>query len=165
MVALLDNFYQSVILKDPRRNSVDRIDDMGLLEPVFCAKVQAVIADAAANGHQLKVIETYRSQARQEQLFHEGATQLQKVGVHGYGLAADLVFLKSDGSINWDADYSVLCHLGATHSLVSGFNWGDSTIKHSFVDPDHLQRINVSDQHGLFDGSWYPDPDYIAVLK
>src|SRR5882762_3588418 len=36
------------------------------------------------------VFETYRSQARQELQFRQGATRLRQVGVHQHGLAYDL---------------------------------------------------------------------------
>ena len=61
----MGNFYTNVIMSDPRFNSTKRIADPELLEPVTRDLVQAIIADAAANGLKLMIFETYRSQARQ----------------------------------------------------------------------------------------------------
>jgi hypothetical protein len=156
----MGNFYIDVIKKDPRFNSIDLIKDVELLEPVTRAKVEAVIKDAEANGHKLIVLETYRSQARQEFLFKRGATQLEHVGCHGYGLACDLGFLKPDGTVNWNADYTVLCHIATAHQLISGHDWGKPSEPHSFRDNDHVQRISVADQEKLFAGEFYPDESY-----
>ena len=66
------NFYTDVIRSDPRFNSTARISDLQLLEPVLRRKVQAIVAVAQAHGVRLEVYETYRSQARQTQLFNQG---------------------------------------------------------------------------------------------
>ena len=65
----MGNFYTDVIKKDPRFNGPDVnvvVCDMNLLEPGFRASVVQMQAMAKAAGHELKVAETYRSQARQE---------------------------------------------------------------------------------------------------
>ena len=49
----MGNFYTDVIMNDPRFNSSKRIADPELLEPVTRDLVQAIIADAAANGLKL----------------------------------------------------------------------------------------------------------------
>jgi hypothetical protein len=152
----MTTFYTSIICKDARFNSIELCKDTALLEPNTRRKVAAIIADAKAAGHVLAVIETYRSEARQEQLFQNGATQLKQVGCHHYGVACDLGFLKPDGSVNWDANYSVLAELAKNHNLVSGFNW-------KFKDSDHVQNCAVSDQPVLFAGTFYPDEVYNAL--
>src|SRR5271166_1647405 len=106
----MGNFYTDVIGADPRFNSTSRISDPNLLEPTTRALVEAIIADAAANGLQLMIFETYRSQARQAALFEQGATKLQKVGVHHYGLACDLV-KNINGEPSWKGDFSLLGQL------------------------------------------------------
>ena len=159
-------FYTEVLQQDPRFTSPDPCRDMALLEPVTRANVQAIIAQAAAMGHTLHVTETFRSQARQEALFAKGATQLRHVGVHGYGLACDFVLIGPDGSADWDgADYSFLRDLANANGMISGQDWGDSTIPHTFRDMDHSQRVNVSDQTRLFSGAWYPDAGYVPVVR
>ncbi len=151
---------------DPRYASPLRCNDPALLEPVTRAAVATIIAQAAAAGHTLRITETYRSQARQAALFAQGATQLQHVGVHGYGLACDFVLIGPDGAADWSgADYTILRDLCAANGMIWGGDWGDSTVPHSFRDMDHVQRINVADQAGLFSGAWYPDADYRPTVR
>jgi hypothetical protein len=79
--------------------------------------------------------------------------------VHHFGLACDLGIVVA-GQINWKADYGILGQLAQKHRLVWGGDWGTPDRPHSFRDYDHLQRIDVADQHQLFDGSWYPIHTY-----
>lgn len=151
----MGNFYQDVISTDPRFASITRISDVMLLEPITRAAVQAIIAGAARQGITLVAFETYRSQQRQSALFAQGATQLQTVGVHHYGLACDLVCLVG-GELSWKPDYSFLGPLAKANGLVWGGDWGEPSVRHSFVDLDHVQRCSVSQQDELFAGTWYP---------
>ena len=153
----MTNFYTDVIQKSPLFHSTARISDLGLLEPATRAAVQAIIADARVLGHDMTVFETFRSQARQEQLFENGATELRHVGVHGYGLAADIV---KAGLEPWQGDFTFLLPLARRHGLISGQDWGKPGVRHSFVDADHVQRCGLADQDRLFAGSWYPDTGY-----
>jgi hypothetical protein len=153
------NFYTNVIEPDPRFDSKARIDDIDLLEPVTRALVQAIVSGAQALGFPVMVYETYRSQARQEELFAIGATQLRLVGVHHYGLACDIVKMVN-GEPSWKGDFSFLSHLARAHGLIWGGDWGDATARHSFVDVVHVQRCTVARQVGLFRGEWYPDASY-----
>lgn len=153
------SFYDDVILKDRRLKSKKRISDLVLLEPVMRRKVEAIIEDAKAQGINLMVFESFRSQARQEELFAQGATKLKKAGVHYYGLACDIV--KSiGGDPSWKGDFSFLGELARKHGLLWGGDWGAPNAKHKFVDLVHVQRITVAKQAALFKGVWYPDDDY-----
>lgn len=155
----MPNFYTDVIRKDPRFNLSTRVADPTLLEPTTRAAVSGIVADAMAQGIQLMIFETYRSQVRQELLFKQGASKLQHVGDHHWGVAADLVVVV-DNEPTWKFDYSFLGPLAIKHGLVWGGDWAEPKIKHSFVDSDHVQRILVSDQNKLFSGTWYPDDNY-----
>jgi hypothetical protein len=153
------NFYTDVILKGSRVNSTVRVADLELLEPNTKERVQAILDDARTHGVEFMVFETYRSQARQELLFQQGATKLKKVGVHHYGLACDIV--KSiGGDPSWKGDFSLLGQLAHAHGLIWGGDWGNPSIPHSFVDAVHVQRCSVSRQATLFRGEWYPDDSY-----
>jgi hypothetical protein len=153
------SFYDDVILKDRRLKSKKRISDLVLLEPVMRRKVEAIIEDAKAQGINLMVFESFRSQARQEELFAQGATKLKKAGVHYYGLACDIV--KSiGGDPSWKGDFSFLGKLAREHGLVWGGDWGKPGSRHTFIDPVHVQRITVAKQAALFKAEWYPDDDY-----
>src|SRR5579862_5403413 len=96
----MGNFYTDVIQNDSRFNSVNRVDDLALLEPVTRQLALMIIQKAASMGFDMMVYETYRSQARQQQLFAQGATQLRQVGVHHYGLACDMV-KRVNGEPSW----------------------------------------------------------------
>jgi hypothetical protein len=155
----MGNFYQDVIQNDPRFRSTKPVSDLALLEPVTRAAVQAIIADAAEMGHEMAVFETYRSQELQGIYFQRGVTKLRNVGVHHYGLAADIVKVVN-GEPSWDGDFTFLRDLCNKYNLISGIDWGHPDERHSFVDACHVQRITVDDQPALFAGTWYPDSTY-----
>jgi hypothetical protein len=155
----MSNFYTDVIQKSPNFNSVQRIDDINLLEPNTRQRVLAVIADAKAQGTPLMVYETYRSQARQEALFQQKVTQLQTVGVHHYGLACDIVKIVN-GEPSWQGDYTFLEPLAKKHDLIWGGNWGYPDPFKGFQDLDHVQFCSLKRQSTLFQGMWYPDQTY-----
>jgi hypothetical protein len=54
----MGSFYDDVIKKDPRFNSIKRIDDMALLEPITRTAVTAIVNDARSLGIELMVFET-----------------------------------------------------------------------------------------------------------
>lgn len=157
---MMDSFYTNVICKDHRFNSTDTINDLALLEPGMRLAVASAVADAKAAGHELRVLETYRSQARQHMLFERHATELSKVGVHGYGLAVDLALYVNGRYDPNGTHYMFMVALAAAHKLVSGIDWGLPKIAHSFKDYDHLQRVPLFRQAALFAGTWYPGSDY-----
>ncbi len=150
------SFYNEVIQNDPRFRATTSVRDLELLEPATRAAVQAIIAGAAEKGITLQVTETYRSQERQQQLFAEKLSQLQNVGVHHYGLAADFCKI-IDGKASWDGDWSFLAPLCAANGMIWGGDWGEPGKPHSFHDYDHVQRCEVSQQDQLFAGTWYPE--------
>ena len=155
----MSNFFLDVIQTDPRFNSTTIVKDTALLEPITRASVLAIITDAESLGVDLMIFETYRSQARQQSLFNQGATQLRQVGVHHYGLACDLV-KNVGGDPSWKGDFSFLGTLAKNHGLIWGGNWGNPNVKHNFIDAVHVQRCSVSDQADLFSGAFYPDDSY-----
>jgi len=157
------NFFTDVLSQDPRFTSPARIDDIALLEPVTLGLVQQIVANATAMGIDVMIFETYRSQARQQALFAQGASQLRIVGVHHYGLACDIVRL-INGEPSWKGDYSFLGQLAHSSGLIWGGDWGNPTVKHTFVDAVHVQRYTISRQTQLFAGTWYPDVNYNPYL-
>ena len=155
----MDTFYTAVIRRDSRFESATRIADLDLLEPKTRQLVQQIIDAAQEMGISLMVYETYRSQARQQELFDNGATKLPSVGVHNYGLACDIV-RAIRGEPSWKGDFSFLGQLAHSSGLIWGGDWGDPRMQHSFVDPVHIQRCTIARQPGLFAGTWYPDDAY-----
>jgi hypothetical protein len=155
----MGNFFTDVISQDSRFNSIKRVADVALLEPVTRQLVQSIVDNAKQMGIDVMVFETYRSQARQQQLFDNGATKLRNVGVHRYGLACDIVRAVG-GEASWKGDFSFLGQLAHSGALIWGGDWGDPNIPHSFVDSVHVQRVTVARQGALFAGDWYPDDLY-----
>jgi len=153
------SFYTDVIQRSDAFDSPTRVTDINLLEPVTRAAIGQILQGAQQLGLSLMVFETYRSQRRQTDLFNQGATKLQMVGVHHFGLACDLV-KDINGQPSWKGDFSFLKKLAEDNGLIWGGDWGNDTVVHSFVDADHVQRVNVSDQVKLFDLAWYPDETY-----
>ena len=155
----MGNFFTDVISNDPRFHSTTRVADPLLLEPVTRQLVQQIL-DAAGNmGIAVMIFETYRSQARQQELFNAGVTKLRKVGVHQFGLACDIVRV-AGGEPSWKGDFSFLGQLAHSSGLIWGGDWGDPGIKHSFIDSVHVQRCTVARQGDLFAGNFYPDDEY-----
>jgi len=151
----MGNFYTDVIQQWSGFHSTDICQQYALLHPTMRIAVQRIISDAKAEGHEMMLYESYRSTERQELLFQEGKTQLQHVGVHHYGLAADIVYVVN-GQPSWDGDFSLLGRLADAHGLIWGGDWGDPGVHHSFIDSDHVQLIHVDQQPQLFAGTWYP---------
>lgn len=153
------SFFDDVIAKDKRFHSTDAVHDRALLEPVTRGKVDAIIQEAKDLGVNLMAWETYRSTERQELLFQQGATKLKTVGVHHYGLACDLV--KSiNGQPSWKGDFSIVLKLARKYQLICGADWGTPKVKHTFIDPGHVQRCSLRRQKALFAGKWYPEETY-----
>lgn len=153
------NFYTETLRYHPDFHVATRISDVAMLEAGTRARVLAIVKAAAAQGIDLIVFETYRSAERQAALFKAGATKLQAVGVHGFGLAADLV-KRVQGEPSWKGDYSFLRELAEQNGLISGADWGQPNVKHTFVDADHVQRCALADQNSLFAGEWFPGDSY-----
>ncbi|HXI85261.1 MAG TPA: M15 family metallopeptidase [Verrucomicrobiae bacterium] len=156
------SFYTEIIQHDPRFHSNDSIRDLNLLEPITRRAVENIIADAAVANITLMVTETFRSKERQVVLFNQGASHLKDVGVHHYGLACDFAKV-IDGKPSWAGDWGFLRDLAKKHGLISGLDWGQPYAKHSFVDPDHVQRIMIWEQARLFSGDWYPADPSIEI--
>jgi hypothetical protein len=152
-------FYNTVIRNSTAFRSDAVCKDPALLEPGTRAAVLALIDDAKQQGHDLRLLETYRSQTRQSYLFTKHATQLRVVGCHGYGVAADFgVFVDGKYAEN-NAPYVFLRTLAREHGLISGQDWGHSK-EDSFVDSGHVQRVPVWRQGALFGSAWYPPAGY-----
>ena len=155
----MGNFFTDVISNDSRFNTANRVADPMLLEPMTRQLVQQIVDAAAKMGIAVMIFETYRSQARQQELFNNGATKLRTAGVHQYGLACDIVRVVG-GEPSWKGDFSFLGQLAHSSGLIWGGDWGDPSIQHSFIDSVHVQRCTVARQGELFAGNFYPDDEY-----
>lgn len=153
------NWFWGEIVPSKAFNSTEICRDLRLLFPPVRRKVLAIVSDLWGHGQEVTVFETYRSQERQAQLFRQGVTQLRNVGVHHYGLAADIVRIV-DGQPNWDVDHSLVVRSARAHGLISGADWGFPNRTHSIVDPYHVQLCSIRDQQKLFNHTWFPDERY-----
>lgn len=159
------NFFEQVIETSPFLHSTKRVNSMSLIEATTLYLIDEVITDAKKEFDiDLIVYESFRSRERQKQMFDQGVSQLKNVGVHYYGLAADLVPL-INGEPNWDKwDFRHLGILARKHGLIWGGDWGTSWDEHTFHDTDHVQFCSVARQGALFSGSWYPTAEYRPYL-
>lgn len=153
------SFYDTVLRNSPAFRSDAVCKDMAMLEPGTRAAVLALVDEAKTEGHDLRVLETYRSQARQSRLFTQHATQLRTVGCHGYGVAVDFGVFVNGKYAEVNGPYVFLRELARKHGLISGQDWGHAR-EGGFVDSGHVQRVPVWRQSALFGGSWYPPADY-----
>jgi hypothetical protein len=156
----MPSFYDTVIRNSPAFRSDATCKDPALLEPGTRAAVLALLADAKAQGIDLRLLETYRSQTRQSALFVQRATQLRTVGCHGYGVAADFGVFNNGKYAEDNKPYVFLRVMARKHGLISGQDWGHAAESSSFVDSGHVQRVPVWRQGALFSGAWYPPEVY-----
>ena len=152
------SFFDTVIRNSPAFRSDATCKDMALLEPGTRAAVLALVAEAKAQGRDLRVLETYRSQTRQSALFQAKKTQLRTVGCHGYGVAVDFGVFINGRYQEQNGPYVFLRTLARKHGLISGLDWGHKGPLS--WDSGHVQRVPVWRQHDMFGGSWYPPVDY-----
>lgn len=153
------SFYDTTLRNSKWYRTDSVCKDPAMLEPGTRNAVMALLADAKAQGIDLRLLETYRSQTRQSQLFAKRVTQLRTVGCHGYGVAADFgVFVNGRYAEN-NKPYVFLRQLARKHGLISGQDWGHAR-EGSFVDSGHVQRVPVWRQNALFSGAWYPPENY-----
>jgi hypothetical protein len=155
----MGTFFTDTIQQSPKYKSKKRVADLDLLEPETRRRVEAIVADAKTHGLDLMVFETFRSQARQTDLFNAGASKLKSVGVHHYGLACDIT-RSVGGEPSWSGDFNLLGALAHQHKMLWGGDWGNPNIPHAFVDSVHVQRCALGRQAKLFRGEWYPDDGY-----
>ena len=145
----MGNFFTDTVQRDARLHSLERVADAALLWPPFRIKIARIIRRATERKQEFVLFETFRSVERQAALFEQGRSKLRRVGVHHYGLAADLV-RRVNGQLDWEADYALLGELARAEGLVWGGEWK------SFPDVVHIQAIPVALQAKLFAGNYYP---------
>ncbi len=154
------SFYDTVIRNSKAFGSDAVCKSMDLLEPGTRMAVDGILADAKAAGHDLRVLETYRSQTRQSYLFTKHATQLRTVGCHGFGVAVDFGVFTGGKYEENNKPYVFLDALARKHGMISGQSWGHSYPNRGFVDSGHVQRVPIFRQQALFNGTWYPPINY-----
>jgi peptidoglycan L-alanyl-D-glutamate endopeptidase CwlK len=107
-----------------------RIDSLDVLMPEFAARVHLMVMDARAQGLNVAVFETLRSDARQEELWNQGRLTSGAIVTnaragaswHNYGLAVDIAFLSMpivSGKLawTWTGDWKLLGKIGMQNGL------------------------------------------------
>lgn len=122
----------------PETGTIDR------LQPLVERKVANVILEMKRLGHEVRVVEGFRSLERQNELYQQGRTTPGAVvtnakageSLHNYGVAVDLVFRRQ----GYDAS-SALWNLLGKVGKQQGFEWGGDAhwIKAGFEDRPHFQ--------------------------
>jgi peptidoglycan L-alanyl-D-glutamate endopeptidase CwlK len=108
--------------------------------PLVQRKADAVVAEMAARGHAVRMVEGYRSIERQNELYAQGRTTAGAVvtnakggqSFHNYGVAVDFVFRKE----GYNASDTLWALLGKVGKL-QGFEWGGDW--QGFVDRPHFE--------------------------
>lgn len=105
----------------------------------------------------VKLYETLRTDERQQELFKKGVTKIKTRGMHGYGLAFDVVF---DDKSPWGEhhSWSSLGQVGKDLGLIWGGDWKN------FNDRPHFQIVTLAEQKQVHKG-WAPDIFTYPTLK
>jgi hypothetical protein len=72
------------------------------------------------------VFETYRTPQRQAWLYANGRSKLKTAGMHGKGLAVDIVFKDAKGRWSWDEkkfNYRRVAEISKSIGLTPGYYW------------------------------------------
>jgi hypothetical protein len=153
------SFYTESLQHHPLFTSSSRITTPAMLDPYMRAAMANLLDEASNMGIECMVWESFRSKARQLELYARRKTRLRDVGVHTYGLAVDIVE-RDDGAPSWKGNFLWLRDLAKKHGLIWGGDWGRPDLKHDFVDLVHVQRCSLVRQRDLFAGTWYPGSNY-----
>jgi peptidoglycan L-alanyl-D-glutamate endopeptidase CwlK len=113
------------------------------LHPALASAVRAMVADLAAQGHVVEVVQGLRTFAEQDELYAKGRTKPGAIVTqarggesnHNYGLAVDLCPFTNDKP-DWNAPMGVWAAIGAA-AAGHGLEWGGQWKK--FLDKPHVQ--------------------------
>lgn len=134
------DFYINTILKSPKYNSPDPVDDINLLFPDFKVAFFACVEKYKKKYPDQDVIftETYRSNVLQEKYYNNGASKIKKDGMHHFGIAGDSIFI-INGKRTYKGDVNLLRRIYKDSGLTILGMW----------DPLHVQYIPVAKQQEL----------------
>ena len=113
------------------------------LHPALASAVRAIVADLAAQGTTVEVVQGLRTFAEQDELYAKGRTTPGAIVTqarggesnHNFGLAVDLCPF-TDDKPNWNAPMSVWAAIGAS-AAAHGLEWGGQWKK--FIDKPHVE--------------------------
>ena len=116
------------------RDVTDACRDLSELVPYVRTRLEKWMAKCLSEGLDVRISETYRSQARQEYLYSHGKTQVRSLGAHYFRVAADF-FIKGGSDIYPEEKMKAAADIAKTY----GFEWGGDW--KSFKDTPHLQML------------------------
>jgi peptidoglycan L-alanyl-D-glutamate endopeptidase CwlK len=113
------------------------------LHPALASAVRAVVADLAARGIVVEVVQGLRTYKEQDELYAKGRTKPGPIVTqarggqsnHNFGLAVDLCPFTNDKP-DWNAPMAVWAAIGAA-AEAHGLEWGGQWKK--FLDKPHVQ--------------------------
>ena len=135
------------------------IRDLNELIPYVRVNAEKWIAQCKAAGLDVRVSETYRSDARQAYLYAQGLSTVKTTGAHGFRVALDFFFVEG-GKTSYPAAKMAAA---AQIAKALGFEWGGDWT--SFKDMPHLQMLGGVSLAQYRQGkrppwySWGPEPD------
>ena len=118
------------------------------LHPALAAAVRAAIADLAAKGTVVEVVQGLRTFEEQDELYAKGRTTPGPIVTqarggesnHNFGLAVDLCPFTNDKP-DWNAPMAVWAAIG-TAAMAHGLEWGGQWKK--FLDKPHVQLPSMT---------------------
>lgn len=115
---------------------------------MLASAVRGVVADLAAGGVVVEVVQGLRTFAEQDALYAQGRTAPGQIVTqarggesnHNYGLAADLCPF-TNGRPDWNAPAAVWARIGAK-AIARGLDWGGQWKK--FLDKPHVELPSMT---------------------
>jgi hypothetical protein len=139
------------------RGSLPMIADLDALHPYFREKIMQLIAICKLKGIELKLVETFRTHAKQNEYKNMGKKYTRSGGgrsKHQYGLAVDVVPVV-DSVAQWD-DYKLWKRIGAVGEQL-GLRWGGRW--RNPYDPGHFEWTGGLSSYHLSNGLFPIPPD------
>lgn len=120
---------------------------VSLLHAPFQALARSFLADCEKAGYRLRVTYGLRTLDEQAVLYAQGRTAPGKVvtqakpgsSPHNYAAAIDVVFLTTDGKVDWNGPWKAIGAVGEKLGLVWGGNFK------TFVDRPHFEWAHWRD--------------------
>lgn len=147
------------------RGSLPMIADINALHPYFREKVNTLIANCAAKGIELAVVETFRTHTKQNEYRAMGKNYTRSKGGHSkhqYGLAIDVVPIVN-GEPQWN-NGKLWRKIGLIGEQL-GLHWGGRW--KSLYDPGHFEWTGGLSTYHLANGMFpkVPKPEKYPCLQ
>ena len=153
----------------PEWKSTRIVRDTQYLFQPFGQVVEEILRQISELGLPFAAFETFRSPARQAEVYEKGYSRIKTPGPHAFGLAIDIVGTANGKPLSGIFDSASWSHqkypwrkLGEvveSYGLIWGGRWK------SIVDYPHLQAIPVDLKlyRRILSGEWYPAADELTV--